>query len=392
MEPPPSADLDPGCPSSFSDVVGHERWFEALISNLRNEHASGVHQPIALVGAPGVGKRTVARIYAKAVVCERELDTRTDAAPCGTCDECLAFDRSSFAYVEVDARHFGDQEKDDERVDEQAQVNAVHSLIERDGGLNTAPVRVVVIDNAEELVGAAADVALKTLELEISSSLYVFLVNDETRFSAALRSRCSVFRIGPLSVEGMVGRLLSLCARWKLRSDEAAIRAIARAANGSFGEALNMLRRVAAHGNLTIESLVREPEFGWGRTMLACWRAVLLDRRDEALALFGQVGRDSPMRMKAMQGFLVACQLHHLLGTVPPDGSVSPVLGLVSPADWGRVLDDWTAWSERTGLPVNEAMDRMVGFWAGLKADMSWEACFVRGMSVLNSERKASSG
>jgi len=150
-----------------------------------------------------------------------------------------------------------------------------------------------------------------------------------------------------------------------------------------------MLRRVAAHGDLTIESLVREPEFGWGTTMMACWRAVLLDRREEALALFGQVGPDGPMRMKAMQGFLVACQLRRLLGSVPPDGSVSPALDLVSPVDWELILDDWTAWSERTGLPVDEAMDRMVGLWAGLTADMPWEASFVRGMSVLNAERKA---
>jgi DNA polymerase III delta prime subunit len=374
-------------PSSFTDIVGYERWFEALVSNLQHERASGSHQPIALVGAPGVGKRTVARIYAKALICERELDTRIDAAPCGTCDECLAADRSSFAYVEVDARDTGDLDDDGERVDERAQVNTVHSLIERDGGLNTVPVRIVVINNAEALTNSAADVALKTLELEISSSLYVFLVNDETQFSPALRSRCGVFRVGPLSLEGMVGRLSSLCARRRLKFDEAAIRAIARAANGSFGEALDMLRRVAGHGDISVENLVREPEFGWGPTMLACWRAVSLHRCDEALALFEQVGRDGPMRMKAMQGFLVACQLYHLLGTVPPDGSVTPALELVSPVDWGRVLDDWTAWSERTGLPVDKAMDRVVGFWAGLKADMSWEASFVRGMSVLNAQR-----
>ncbi len=372
-------------PSTFEDVVDHERWFEALVSNLRHERASGSHQPIALVGAPGVGKRTVARIYAKALICERELNARTDAAPCGACDECLAADRSSFAYVEVDARDLGGLDnEDDERVDERVQVNAVHSLIERDGGLNTAPVRVVVINNAEELAGAAADVALKTLELEISSSLYVFLVNDETQFSGALRSRCGVFRIGPLSVEGMVGRLLSLCDREAVKSDETAIRAIARAANGSFGEALNVLGRVVAHGDITVENLVREPEFGWGPTMLACWRAVLLDRCDEALALFGQVGRDGPMRMKAMQSFLVACQLQHLLGGVPPDGSVSPVLDLLSPTDWTRMLDDWTTWSLRTGIPVNEAMERAVGFWAALKVDMPWEASFLRGLSVLN--------
>jgi DNA polymerase III gamma/tau subunit len=375
---------DLGRPSTFKDVVGHERWFEALVSNLRHERASRSHQPIALVGAPGVGKRTVARIYAKALICEHELDTRIDAAPCGACDECLAADRSSFALVEVDARDLGDLADDDERVDEQAQVNAVHSLIERDGGLNTAPVRIVVINNAEALTNSAADVALKTLELEISSSLYVFLMNDEARFSPALRSRCGVFRVGPLSVEGLVGRLSSLCARRRLKFDEAAIRGIARGANGSFGEALNLLARVAGHGDITVENLVREPEFGWGPTMLACWQAVLLDRCDEALTLFGQVGRDGPMRMKAIQSFLVACQLQHLLGGVPPDGSVSPVLDLLSSADWTRMRDDWTTWSLRTGVPVDEAMNRAAGFWVAVKPAMPWEASFLRGISVLN--------
>lgn len=376
-------------PSSFKEVVGHERWHEALVMNLRREHTSGSHQPIAFVGAPGVGKRTVARIYAKALVCERELDHRIDAAPCGTCHECRAIDRSSFAYVEVDARDYIDRD-DDERGVEEVQGNVVHSLIERDGGLNTAPVRVVVIDNAEELVGTAADVALKTLENEISSSLYVFLVGDETRFSAALRSRCGIFRVGPLSVEALVEGLSSLCERRELRSDEDAIRAIARSANGSFGEALNILSRVARHGDLTVENLVCEPDFGWGSTMLACWRAVLLDRRDEALTLFGQVGLDGRMRIKAMQGFLVACQLYDLLGEMPPLGSVSPVLNLLPPADWVHILDDWATWSQRTGVPVAEAMSRAVGFWAGLNGDMPWQASFLRGMSVLDALKTTS--
>src|SRR6266513_344364 len=51
-----------------------------------------------------------------------------------------------------------------------------------------------------------------------------------------------------------------------------------------------ILARVERHGNVTLGSLLKEPDFGWGPTMLACWQAVLGGRRDEALSLFGAIG------------------------------------------------------------------------------------------------------
>ncbi len=276
-------------PRSFRDILGHERWFETLLSNLKRERAMHSHQPIALIGAPGVGKRTLAKIYAQALVCERELDGRIDGAPCGCCLECRALAKSSLAYVEKDMSGYrgGDDEDDDVSALEEAQVEALHTLIERDGGLNTASVRVVVFNNAEEFTGMTADIALKTLEREVSSSLYVFLVNDEARFSAALRSRCNVYRVGPISVEDMVGRLSLICERRSVAFDEAALRAVAVAGNGSFGEALAILARVERRGDVTVENLIREPEFGWGPTMLACWRAVLSGHRTKECRCLG---------------------------------------------------------------------------------------------------------
>ena len=127
-------------PRSFRDILGHERWFETLVSNLAKEQATHSHQPIALIGRPGVGKMTLAKLYAQALVCEREFAERVDAAPCGVCNECLAIWSSSFAYVEKDASERND-EQDDERTLEETQGESLHTLIERDGGLNTASVR-----------------------------------------------------------------------------------------------------------------------------------------------------------------------------------------------------------------------------------------------------------
>ena len=373
-------------PRSFRDILGHERWLETLLSNLKRERATHSHQPIALIGAPGVGKRTLAKIYAQALVCEQELDGRIDGAPCGCCLECRALAKSSLAYVEKDIR--GDRgEDDDESALEEAQVEILHTLIEGDGGLNTASVRVVVFNNSDEFTGMTADIALKTLEREVTSSLYVFLVNDEARFSPALRSRCSVYRLGPIPTEDMVARMSLMCERRSVAFDEAALRAVALAGSGSFGDAMTLLARVERRGDVSVENLLQEPEFGWGPTMLACWRAVLSGRPDEAMSLFGNIGIDGPMRVSAMQAFLVECRIRHVTGGLPAATSVSPALGLLSAESWVRILRDWTGWCRARGLEVDETIERALGFWASVKDGVPWRASFLKGYEDLTGTR-----
>jgi hypothetical protein len=111
------------------------------------------------------------------------------------------------------------------------------------------------------------------------------------------------------------------------------------------------------------ENLIREPEFGWGPTMLACWRAVLSGRHDEALLLFGDIGIDGPMRVAAMQSFLVECRMRHMMGGLPAGPSVSPALDLLGAGSWERILRDWAEWSRERGFEIDEAMERALGFW-----------------------------
>ena len=373
-------------PRSFKDILGHERWFETLVSSLKRERGTNSHQPMAFIGSPGVGKRTLAKMYAKALLCEQELDVRIDATPCGVCDECRAMEISSLAYVEKDARGDHDNE-DDVGATEKAQGEVLHTLIERDGGLNTASVRVVVFDNSEEFTRATADIALKTMEQEIASSLYVFIVNDEARFSAALRSRCSVYRVGPIAVEDLVSRMSVMCERRSVGFDEAALRAVARAAAGSFGEALAILARVERHGTGTVGSLIREPEFGWGPTMLACWKAVLGGRRDEAISLFGDIGIDGSMRTAAIQSFLVECHIRHVAGGLPTGVSASPALDFIAVEGWESILRDWAEWSRERGIELDEALERALAFWASVRIGIPWRASFLKGYEALTGSR-----
>lgn len=376
-------------PRSFPDILGHERWLEPLLSNLRRERATNSHQPLALIGMPGVGKRTLARIYAQALLCEQELDTRIDGAPCGRCFECQAIQKSSLAYVEKNMRGYrgGDDEDDDVSALEEAQVEALHTLIERDGGLNTASVRVVVLDNSEELTGMTADIALKTLEREVTSTLYIFLVNDEGRFSPALRSRCSVYRLGPIPTEDMVARMSLMCERRSVAFDEAALRAVALAGSGSFGDAMTLLARVERRGDVSVENLLQEPEFGWGPTMLACWRAMLMGHRDEAMSLFGTIGGNGLTRARAMQAFVLECRIRQMTGGLPAGTSTNPVLDLLPAGSWDLILRDWAGWCREREMEIDEAMERALGFWASVKIGVPWRASFLRAYEDLTGTR-----
>lgn len=176
-------------PRSFSDIVGQDLIVATLRSRLRANEKLDCH--LTFAGPRGAGKRAVALLYAQSLVCDGRL---ADGSPCQSCAECLAIRRgSSFAYVEIDAETKGDDE-------------TVRILLERDAHLNTASVRVVVINNAERLTMPGADAALKTLERE-TKSVFLFLANDLRAFSGALRSRCHVFRMRPAHEDVLVDHL-----------------------------------------------------------------------------------------------------------------------------------------------------------------------------------------
>jgi DNA polymerase III delta prime subunit len=263
------------------------------------------------------------------------------------------------------------------------QGGRLQKAIERDGGLNTASVRVVVINNAEELIGFNADIALKTLEKELGSSLYIFVVNDETRFSAALRSRCSVYRVGPIPMDDLLAGLSGVCTERCVTFDKGAIRAIAVAAAGSFGDAVTIMSRVEAHGDVSMENLLRIPEFSWGLTMLACWQAFLENRLDEAVSLFERIGSDGPMRIRAMQAFLAECRIRYKMVAA----SVSPALDCIQSNDWTAILASWTAWCRDRAVEPDEALEQLLNFWATVRTVTSSRVAFFKGCEVLASGR-----
>jgi DNA polymerase III gamma/tau subunit len=344
-------------PKEFADVIGQNALIETLKQRIREGRNLDRH--VAFVGPTGAGKMTIARLYSQALICDA---LHEDGPPCQTCDECKGvLSGSSFAYIPIDAIKLDDEQ--------------TRTLVERDGSLNTAGVRIIVFDNAEQLATSAADVALKTLEKE-TKTVFIFLVNDVRTFSGALRSRCQVFQVRPVDPDVLVGHLASICNRHSIEYEESSLRVIARASHGLCGVALNMLRRVAGRGDVMLLDALAELRFDWGPALLRCWDAIFAGQFDEALSSFESVGADGPSRVRAMQAFLLELDLRDELGaqTCP----ISPALEALPEAAWRRVREDWERFAVSRSMEVRDLIREASEFWRGARLDAPWQIVFRR--------------
>ncbi|MCK1366381.1 hypothetical protein [Bradyrhizobium sp. 62] len=332
----------------FDRIVGQDLLVEALRGHLSGGTSVGRH--LAFFGGPGSGKKTIAKLYSQALICDSPM---ADGSPCGVCVECDGVrSGGNWAYVQIDASKQGDEE-------------TARTLVERDGTLNTAGVRIVLIDHAERLQAPAADAALKTLERE-TQTIFIFLVSDEQRFSGALRSRCNVFRMRPMEAREIVGHLAAACARDSIEHEVAALDVIAQAARGTYGTSLRMLAAVSGRGPLTLTNALTELGLAWGPAASHCYRALLAEQLDEALSAFESIGPDQPAGIRAMQAASLELELRHELGSNGVS-AISPALAALSLSDWAQVEADLERARRRYEVDIGSLVRDAAQFWRDVR-------------------------
>jgi len=198
------------------DVLGHNR----LIALLTRSVAGASLPPSLLFAGPaGVGKRKTAIGLAQALNC---LSPR-DGDACGSCTACRRIARG----VHPDVAVLEPEESGAIKID------AVREIVERAAYRPfEGRRRVVIVDGADALVPQAQNALLKTLEEPPPSSVFVLVTARPDVLLPTVRSRCPQLRFRPLSPHDIAAALIARGA------GESEARAVAAAANGSLGEAL----------------------------------------------------------------------------------------------------------------------------------------------------------
>jgi len=222
-------------PRKFAEMVGQEHVLRALINALDNDR---LHHAYLFTGTRGVGKTTVARIFAKSLNCE----VGVSAEPCGQCSSCLEIDQGRFVdLIEVDAAS-------------RTKVEDTRDLLDN---VQYAPTRgrykVYLIDEVHMLSAHSFNALLKTLEEPPPHVKFLLATTDPQKLPATVLSRCLQFNLKRMPLPLIAGHLRHLLKAEGIASEATALRLLARAADGSMRDALSLLDQAIAYGGGRVE-------------------------------------------------------------------------------------------------------------------------------------------
>lgn len=230
-------------PKKYSDVVGQGH----ITQSIQNALKTGkVGHAYLMVGTRGVGKTSVARLFAKSLRCENRSDTQ-DA--CGKCAGCLEFDTdSSMNVIEIDG----------------ASNNSVDNIRDLISNVQFLPTsgekKVYIIDEVHMLSNSAFNALLKTLEEPPKHVVFILATTEVQKLLGTVLSRCQRFDFRNVSNDELKNHIEEICRVEKISIKESHLKSIAKLGRGSVRDTLSLLDQCLAYSvenNISDDVLAR---------------------------------------------------------------------------------------------------------------------------------------
>ena len=217
-------------PKKFSELVGQAHVMQALSNALDQQR---LHHAYLFTGTRGVGKTTIARIFAKALNCQ----TGITSTPCGVCANCQSIDEGRFVdLIEVDAASKTKVDDTRELLDN-VQYAAVQGRF-----------KVYLIDEVHMLSKSSFNALLKTLEEPPEHVKFLLATTDPHKLPVTVLSRCLQFNLMRLTQVQIAKHLAFILQQEAIVFEEAALAMIAKSADGSARDSLSILDQAIAFG------------------------------------------------------------------------------------------------------------------------------------------------
>ena len=228
-------------PSTFKSVVGQH----ALVNTLKNAVKSGrLAHSYLFCGQRGVGKTTMARIFAKAINCEH---LTADGEPCNECESWRAFnEQRALNIIELDA----------------ASNNSVDDIRQLTDQVLVPPVtgryRVFIVDEVHMLSAAAFNAFLKTLEEPPKYVIFILATTERQKILPTILSRCQKYDFQRITPSDIAEQLKYVADHEGYTTEPEALNVIAQKADGAMRDALSIFDQVAAAsmGNITYRAAI----------------------------------------------------------------------------------------------------------------------------------------
>jgi DNA polymerase-3 subunit gamma/tau len=215
-------------PKNFSELAGQDHVVRALSNALTQNR---LHHAYLFTGTRGVGKTTIARIFAKSLNCAVGIT----ATPCGECSACREIDSGRFVdLIELDAAS-------------NTQVDNMRELLESAlYAPSSGRFKIYIIDEVHMLSKSAFNAMLKTLEEPPAHVKFILATTDPQKIPVTVLSRCLQFNLKQLPPALIATHLQHVLEQEHIPFASGAIALISRAAQGSMRDALSLLDQAIA--------------------------------------------------------------------------------------------------------------------------------------------------
>lgn len=336
-------------PQVFSDVVGQSIVESALVNALSRGSVSHAY---LFTGPRGTGKTTMARLLAKALLC----NAATNGVPDGTCEQCKRVAQGTHPdVIELDAasRTGVDTTRED--------IIAT---------INYAPVygsyRIYIIDEVHMLSKSAFNALLKTLEEPPEHVIFILCTTEVQQIPETVISRCQRFDFKSIAVDDIEKRLAYVCECEQVRANPAALHMLALRAKGGLRNALTMLEQAISFGNGAVDDACVHTLLGmssndYARTMI---HALIIRDAPAAFQLVNKLEEEG----LSLLGFVNDCAqlisdafVNAASNTPQKNACYSKDFVQVGALQFGYMLSVWGDIACDMKKTVNEALTLKVG-------------------------------
>ncbi|TMP12691.1 AAA family ATPase [Pseudoalteromonas sp. S3178] len=288
-------------PQTFHELVGQSHVKQALVNALTQNR---LHHAYLFTGTRGVGKTTIARIFAKSLNCDEGIS----ASPCGKCSSCTDIEAGRYIdLLEIDAAS-------------RTKVEDTREILDN---VQYAPTRgrykVYLIDEVHMLSKHSFNALLKTLEEPPEHVKFLLATTDPQKLPVTILSRCLQFNLNALSQSEIKTQLEHVLTHEQLSFDNDALSIIAKAADGSMRDALSLTDQAIAQTNGDINNQAVQTMLGlmdthYSQSLLA---ALLAQDGPVLMNEIAQVASRNPNYVALLDDLIALTHLVQLSQLVP---------------------------------------------------------------------------
>lgn len=294
-------------PAKFAELVGQEHVKSALINGLTNQR---LHHAYLFTGTRGVGKTSIARIFAKSLNCE----TGVTAEPCGLCGTCIDVDAGRFVdLIEIDAAS-------------RTKVGDTREILDN---VQYAPTRgrykIYLIDEVHMLSRHSFNALLKTLEEPPEHVKFLLATTDPQKLPVTILSRCLQFNLQALDASQIEQQLVGILGAENISFEPAAVTLLAKYAHGSMRDGLSLTDQAIAQSgsNLTlnvVQDMLGTVDVAWSQNILT---AILSGDGERVVDVFERLQKQRPDFVKVLDDMLTICHQVSMAQVLPSAAKLS---------------------------------------------------------------------